>query len=311
MTTNPFDRLGKKIGLRALAPSGRTDVQHEIHANARQADLRHHPDPDRASERAHLGLLGRLAQVPCLLELFSSVPGEDKILDCVGKLIAFRQELRREAIKTARASPAPPFRKPVLWLITAGRPTLGLAMLGAVPAEGWPSGVYLTPVPAAGGRRPSAGMPGGLRVGFVVASELPRERGTILVRLMAGGATLAAAVADLTALPAGAFERLVASADVLELRAMLAQKSKRTREEEEFIVSTEDAFEQFAEEARREGRRQGEARALLAALRARGIPVPDAARERILAEKDPERLERWVERAVVASSLADVLDEPS
>jgi hypothetical protein len=65
------------------------------------------------------------------------------------------------------------------------------------------------------------------------------------------------------------------------------------------------------QEGRREGEAKGEARALLAALRTRGIPVPDAARERILAEKDPERLEHWVERAVVASSLADVLDEPS
>jgi hypothetical protein len=59
------------------------------------------------------------------------------------------------------------------------------------------------------------------------------------------------------------------------------------------------------------GEAKGEARALLAALRVRGIPVPDAARERILAEKDPERLERWVERAVVAASIAEVLDGPS
>jgi hypothetical protein len=64
-------------------------------------------------------------------------------------------------------------------------------------------------------------------------------------------------------------------------------------------------------DARSEGRSEGEARALLAALRARGIAVPDAARERILAEKDLERLERWVERAVVAASLAEVLDDPS
>jgi hypothetical protein len=64
-------------------------------------------------------------------------------------------------------------------------------------------------------------------------------------------------------------------------------------------------------QGRDEGRREGEVRALLLALRARGIPVPDAARERILAEKDPGRLEHWMERAVVATSLADVLDEPS
>ena len=58
------------------------------------------------------------------------------------------------------------------------------------------------------------------------------------------------------------------------------------------------------------GEAKGEARALLAALRVRGIPVPDAARERILAETDPERLERWVERAIVATSLDEVLDKP-
>ena len=56
---------------------------------------------------------------------------------------------------------------------------------------------------------------------------------------------------------------------------------------------------------------EGEARALLTVLRGRGIAVPDAARERILAQKDPERLERWLEQAIVAASLADVLDEPS
>jgi hypothetical protein len=46
-------------------------------------------------------------------------------------------------------------------------------------------------------------------------------------------------------------------------------------------------------------------------LRVRGIVVPDAARERILAEKDPERLERWLEKAAVAPSVAEVIDEPS
>ena len=34
-------------------------------------------------------------------------------------------------------------------------------------------------------------------------------------------------------------------------------------------------------------------------------------RERILAEKDPQRLERWYERAIVAMSVEEVLDEPS
>ena len=60
-----------------------------------------------------------------------------------------------------------------------------------------------------------------------------------------------------------------------------------------------------------EGVLQGEARAVLTALRVRGIAVPDAVRERILAQKDPERLERWLEKAIVAVSLDEVLDDPS
>jgi hypothetical protein len=64
-------------------------------------------------------------------------------------------------------------------------------------------------------------------------------------------------------------------------------------------------------EGRTEGRTEEAARNLLAVLRVRGIAVPDAVRERILAQKDPERLERWLEKAAVAVSAAAVLDDPN
>jgi hypothetical protein len=59
------------------------------------------------------------------------------------------------------------------------------------------------------------------------------------------------------------------------------------------------------------GRAKEAAQNLLSVLRVRGIAVPDAVRERILAQTDPERLERWLEKAVVAASVSEVLDEPS
>jgi len=67
----------------------------------------------------------------------------------------------------------------------------------------------------------------------------------------------------------------------------------------------------FAKRYVAQGRAEEAARSLLTVLRVRGIPVPDAARERILAQKDPEELERWLEKAAVATSLADVLADPS
>jgi hypothetical protein len=60
-----------------------------------------------------------------------------------------------------------------------------------------------------------------------------------------------------------------------------------------------------------EGRTEEAARAVLMVLQARGVAVSDADRERILAQKDPERLERWLEKAAVASSVGEVLDEPN
>lgn len=67
----------------------------------------------------------------------------------------------------------------------------------------------------------------------------------------------------------------------------------------------------FAKKYYSEGATAAHARNVLAVLRLRGINVPDATRERILAEKDATRLELWHDRAVVASSLADVFTEPS
>jgi hypothetical protein len=68
---------------------------------------------------------------------------------------------------------------------------------------------------------------------------------------------------------------------------------------------------EFAKKYYGEGRTEEAARNLLAVLRVRGVAVPDAARERIQTEKDAARLERWLERAAVAASIVEVLDEPS
>jgi hypothetical protein len=50
---------------------------------------------------------------------------------------------------------------------------------------------------------------------------------------------------------------------------------------------------------------------VLTVLRVRGIAVSDAARERILAQKDLEQLKRWHEKAIVAASIGEVIGDPS
>jgi hypothetical protein len=70
-----------------------------------------------------------------------------------------------------------------------------------------------------------------------------------------------------------------------------------------------DFAKKYVAQGHAEGLTEATALNLLTVLRVRGIAVPEDVRERILAQKDPERLERWLEKAAVASSVAAVLDE--
>src|SRR5262249_17526595 len=109
--------------------------------------------------------------------------------------------------------------------------------------------------------------------------------------------------------------RTVAEQTLLDLEQVLGAKPSPGSEEEEFVVSMQgtwkDARRIGRDEGRTEGRVEEAVRAVLTVLRARDIVVPDAARERILAREDRERLERWLEKAAVAASVNEVLGEPS
>ena len=62
--------------------------------------------------------------------------------------------------------------------------------------------------------------------------------------------------------------------------------------------------------AEERGRRQQAAASVLAVLAARGLSVPDRVREVIEASTDLEQLDRWHTRAITASSVDEVIEEP-
>ena len=60
-------------------------------------------------------------------------------------------------------------------------------------------------------------------------------------------------------------------------------------------------------EGKAEGEARGEGRAVLTVLDARGVPVPEAVREQILACVDLTQLDTWLRRAVTAATADDVI----
>ncbi|WP_437333966.1 hypothetical protein [Sorangium sp. So ce394] len=198
------------------------------------------------------------------------------------------------------APPQPAVDFPALVVIGPGRPE---TVLDAYRCEPVQPGVYRA-VP-------------GLSMRVVVLAELPRTRATLLLRLLGSGRLLREALADLAALPDDAWEKSIVKPLLVHFR--LGGQEPATDKEDEVSAEIRAWFEDYErklraeerKEGRNEGRAEEAARAVLTALRVRGIAVPDVARERILAEKNPEILERWLERAIVAASLAEVLDDLS
>jgi hypothetical protein len=300
---NRFDHLAKQIAQEALRRSGTTVAHDEINPETQYADLRHEPDPAYQAERNRMGLLGRLATEPCLIEVYSHAPDAEEFRACLAKHLASWQGRARKARsdhrkRSEQGQALDVFVDSFLWIIAAGVPTTLLTKLELEAAPDWPAGVYLF---------------GGdvLRVGLLVASELPRDATTLLVRLMAAGPLLAQAIKEVAALPLDAYERAIAEPVLLAFQHMLGEEPSQNPEEQEFIVDILKGWENARTEGRTEGRTETQANAVLTVLRVRGITVSDSARTRILAQKDLTCLERWHERAITATSMAEVLEDPS
>lgn len=139
------------------------------------------------------------------------------------------------------------------------------------------------------------------RIGVVVASELPRERSTLLLRLMAGGRLLLPAMDELKALPGDAPERAVAVPVLLRLEHAIETEPERTPEEEAFVVSMQNIMEELREEGRREGRAalQG---AIVALCAARFGAVDAEIEQAVRRERDLEVLQRWLVAAGTSSA---------
>ena len=86
---NHFDQLGKQIGKEALGSCGSTVAQYEISPETQYAELCYEPDPAHESERMRLGLLGQMANVPSLIEIYARVPTAEDFRACLSKQLAY------------------------------------------------------------------------------------------------------------------------------------------------------------------------------------------------------------------------------
>jgi len=283
MTRVPYDQAAKRLLSGALAAAGNLVIQREVRGEPQWVDVFFEP---RARAPVLPGLLGRIVERACLLELFHDPPGLEPVRDCLCKQLLLHRERR-----TAHA------REPIvpLWIVSAGRPTRVLRGFGLRRRRGWPRGVY------------SADEADGWNV--VVVSELPLGVETLPLRLMGAGKTLHRAVAELHARPRDSWEAGVGdpAMDVL----MSSGAIPKNAIEKVILMKLQGTYEERMRRAKDEGRQEGLAPLLRQFERKLARPLVNDERTRVierLARLGPDRLGDVVldlEPANLAAWLSD------
>lgn len=279
-----YDQLSKALLEDALAVVGRATRQQEIADEPQMVDLWFIP---RRRDRALLagrGLLGRMVAGPSpgLLEPFHQPPRMDEVRACIRKQLVLHAGRLRQARRLGRCRP----RFPVLWIISAGRPERVLQEYAFSGMTGWPPGFWM--------RQPADALR------LVVVSELPRERDTLLLRLMGSGRVQEDALAELEGLPEDAWEHEVATENVVAFRARLPKNG--TDEERRFMLNTNGIYEKWVKkhraEGQKEGQKLGQRKSLKRSIRrlyvARFGPMPEALLAGVKAEDSVTQLDRWL-----------------
>ncbi len=178
MTSTPHDQFAKEYLAGLLDPFGETQAAREVPSETRQIDLLF--IPELGSDLSPLGLLGRIARTPCILEPYSSSPNPAAICACLLKLLIYQgsqqRMTRREEQKLLETEQI------MLWIIA---PTLSMELLksfGAYPREDWPRGVYF--------------MAENLRSVLVAVHQLPVIRETLWLRALGRGSVRNTAIKE-------------------------------------------------------------------------------------------------------------------
>ncbi len=239
MTRFLWDKFSKDYLETFLASSGDVKTSLDVTAETQEIDVYFRPtSPEMPPE---LGLLGKLAQTPCLLEPYRNPVTIEGILACLSKLLTVREQLQREAHR--HQQPLLAENIPRLWILT---PTASQRIITAFSGQlnpDWGEGIYFLP-PA-------------LNTSLIVLHQLPETPETLWLRLLGRGGTRSRAIDELEALsPHHPFKS--ASLKLLyNLSRNLQALPKRTQEERKFIMRLAPLYEQDREAAIQKGRIEG------------------------------------------------------
>jgi hypothetical protein len=240
MTKFPYDEFAKGFLETLLSPFGKVDPAYKIAAEVREVDVYFIPSVNNL-DRTDLGLLGKCATAPVVIEPFRNSVSVPQIRACMSKLYDLHADIYRSAKRDKQTEPKDE-TLPTLWILT---PTLSdniLISLGATLDIERGEGVYLLS-PAQ-------------KVGIVVIHRLPKTPETLWFRLLGKGGVQATAIAEVAQLPDGHPYRQNTLELLGNLKVTLEARTDITAEERDLIMQLSPLYLEQLQAAKLEGQQE-------------------------------------------------------
>ena len=242
MTRFPHDQFAKQYLKELLSPLGEVETSCKVSGEVREIDVWFVPASHAQVNPQVLGLLGRFATSPCLIEPFRNAATPMEIRSCLSKLFDVYAELERQANRNNTRLQE--IDLPRLWILS---PTASVTILDGFRAkldeENWLQGVYFL------GEL--------LKTAIVVIHQLPRTEETLWLRLLGKGRVQKQAIAEVRTLPQEHPLRSNALLLLSNLLANLQNTETLDEEDRELIMELSPLVLQWQEEATQKGIQQG------------------------------------------------------
>jgi hypothetical protein len=239
MTRFIHDQFAKDYLEELLKPYGEVQAPSRVAGEVREIDVLFSPSAEQTTNLETLGLLGRFAKFPAILEPYRNAASKEEICDCVLKLLEVRGALQREANRNNTS--VQDSTVPKLWILTPTASATLLSGFGATQGTDWLPGVHL--------------MAEYLRTAIVAIHQLPRTQKTLWLRILGRGTVQKQAIDELEALPSNHPFRRATLELLYNLRQNLRVNQSPEDDDRELIMRLEPLYQQDREQAKLEGER--------------------------------------------------------
>ncbi|MEH1963543.1 MAG: hypothetical protein V7L05_27600 [Nostoc sp.] len=242
MTRFPYDQFAKDYLKELLQPLGEVETSRKVPAQIREIDVYFVPSPQSTSNRIELGLLGKFAAEPALIEPFRNAATIAEIRSCMSKLFDIFAEVKRQTKGDKNRIAESDL--PRLWIFS---PTASESILDGfrtnLDEENWGIGVHF--------------LGDYLRTGIVAIHQLPCTEETLWLRILGKGRVQQQAIDELEALPQNNLLRSKAIDLLLSLKTTLEFNQNIDEEDRDLIMRLSPIYEQKLAEAKQEGIQEG------------------------------------------------------